>query len=289
MARNTVKTAMLLGALGGFLVLAGSLLAGRTGIVFGMTLGFAFVGGSWWFSDALAVRAAGARPVEPGELAWLHATVKGLASKASIPTPRLYISPSPQPNAFATGRSPNHAVVAVTEGLLSLLERSEVEAVIAHELAHVRHRDILLTSVAAAVATGISAVAHLASVALLFGGRNDQDGPSPLATIAFVLVAPLAAGLLQLALSRSRELEADRVGADLVGDGEPLARALERIDIYASAIPMNIAPAQAQAWIVNPLARHNLVARLFSTHPPVAVRTALLRKKTVVACPNRVA
>lgn len=281
MVRNTIKTAMLLGALGGALVLTGSLLAGQAGVVMGMALGVAFVGGSWWFSDVLAVRAAGARPVEAGELPWLRATVERLASRAELPTPRLYVSPSPQPNAFATGRRPGHAVVAVTEGLLSLLEPAEIEAVLAHELAHVRHRDILLTSVAAAVAMGISAVANLASFGLLFGGRDDRDGPSPLAVIAFALVAPLAAGLLQLALSRSRELDADRAGADLVGDGEPLARALERIDVYAHAVPMTIAPAQAQAWIVNPLARQDLVARLFSTHPPVAERTARLRQRTV--------
>ena len=289
MVRNTIKTAMLLGSLGGALVLTGSLLAGRAGVVIGMALGFAFVGGSWWFSDVLAVRAAGARPVEPGELPWLRASVERLASRAGVPTPRLYLSPSPQPNAFATGRGPDHAVVAVTEGLLSLLEPAEIEAVLAHELAHVRHRDILLTSVAAAVATGISAVANLASFGLLFGGRDDHDGPNPLAVIAFALVAPLAAGLLQLALSRSRELDADRAGADLLGDGEPLARALERIDVYAHAVPMAIAPAQAQAWIVNPLARQDLVARLFSTHPPVAERTARLRQRTVAVRPPQAA
>lgn len=287
MVRNTIKTAVLLGFLGGVLVLAGSLLAGRAGVVIGMALGLALVGGSWWFSGMLAVRAAGARPVKRGELAWLSASVERLASRAGVPTPMLYLSPSPQPNAFATGRNPSHAVVAVTDGLLSLLEPVEIEAVLAHELAHVRHRDILLTSIAAAVATGISAVANLASFGLLFAARDDRDGPNPLAVIGFALVAPLAAGLLQLALSRSRELDADRAGADLVGDGEPLARALERIDVYAHAVPMTIAPAQAQAWIVNPLARQDLVARLFSTHPPVAERVARLRQRTVAFRPHR--
>ncbi len=216
MLRNNLKTAVMLGGLGGLIVLAGSLIGGRGGLVIGLVLGLVMVGGSYWFSDKLAVRSAGARPVEPGEIPWLEQTLEVLAQRGNIPVPRLYISPNMQPNAFATGRNPRHAVVCVTEGLLRVLDREEVAGVVAHELGHVKHRDILISSVAAAIATGISAIANMAMFAGLFGGGDDEDRPNPIALLLLMIVGPMAAGLLQMALSRSREYEADRAGAELL-------------------------------------------------------------------------
>jgi heat shock protein HtpX len=282
---NTVKTAALLSLLAAVLVAAGTLLGGRVGTVAGLLVGLALIGGTWWFSARIAIRAARARPLSPQEAPELQAMVADLAVRAGIPCPQLYLSPSSQPNAFATGRSPNHAVVAVTQGLIELLPPDEIRGVLAHELGHVRNRDILLTSVAAALATGLSVIVNIASFGMLFGGRDDDDdGSSLLGTLALIIVAPLAATLLQLALSRSREFEADRGGAQLLnGDGEPLARALVRIDAHAHAQPMDISPSQAQAWIINPLtgnaSRGHWIARLFSTHPPLVDRVDRLRRQ----------
>jgi heat shock protein HtpX len=196
-----------------------------------------------------------------------------------MPMPKLYISPEQQPNAFATGRSPKHAAVAVTEGLLQVCTWDEVRGVLAHELAHVRNRDILIGSVAAAVATGISFAANMAMWGAMFGGgRDDDDGPNPLVLLLTALLAPIAASLLQMAISRSREFEADRTGARLAGSGEPLARALEKLEAYSKRVPMNVAPAQASHFIVNPLAGRNVsFANLFRTHPSTADRVARLR------------
>jgi heat shock protein HtpX len=197
-----------------------------------------------------------------------------------MPMPRLYVSPEAQPNAFATGRNPERAVIAVTEGLLSVCTTDEIRGVLAHELAHVRNRDILIGSVAAAVATGISFVANMAMWGAMLGGgrRDDEEHANPIAMLATALLAPLAASLLQMALSRSREFEADRTGATLVGTGEPLARALEKLDAYAAKLPMDIHPAQASAFIVNPLTGRNVsFANLFRTHPTTAERVARLR------------
>jgi heat shock protein HtpX len=275
---NTVKAAALLSFLAGVLVLAGTLLGGRTGLIIGALLGLVLVAGSWWFSAQVAIRAAGARPLTPAEGPELTAMVAELADAAGIPRPALYLSPSPQPNAFATGRNPSHAVVAVTQGLIELVPIGEIRGVLAHELGHVRNRDILLTSIAAALATGLSVIANLATFGMLFGGRDEEEGPGLLGTLALLIIAPLAGTLLQLALSRSREFEADRTGAELLGgDGEPLAQALIRIDAHAHAQPMDIAPSQAQAWIVNPLAGAASLSRLFSTHPPLTERVARLR------------
>ncbi|HUY20799.1 MAG TPA: M48 family metalloprotease [Acidimicrobiales bacterium] len=279
MIRNTVKTAFLLGAIGGLLVICGGLVAGRAGTLLGLGFGLVVVSGSWWFSDRLAIRVARARRLGPDEAPGLQAMVVELARRAELRAPRMYLSSCPQPNAFATGRSPKHAVVVVTEGLLALLEPAEVRSVIAHELAHIRHRDTLLTSVAAALATGVSALANLALFSSLLGGRSRDDGPGPFGALLAALVAPVAAGLLHLALSRSREFDADRTGADIAGGGETLARALERINGYAHVVPMALAPAQASAWVVNPLGPGVAFARLFSTHPPVAERVARLRAR----------
>ena len=277
MFRNTFKTFSLLAGLGGFLVLFGSLVGGTAGTIIGLAFGVAIVGASYWFSDRLAVRAAGAHPVSDGELGWLRDEVAVLAGRAGLPAPRLFVSPDPQPNAFATGRNERHAVVCVTAGLLDRLDRDEVRGVVAHEIAHIRHRDILIGSVAAAVATGISAIANMAMFAGMFGSSGDEDRPNPFALLLLALVAPIAAMVMQMALSRSREYEADRLGAELLGDPRPLARALTKIEAMAMRTPMHVSPAQATAYIINPLTGRNVrFARLFLTHPPTTDRVARL-------------
>jgi len=278
-AGNVAKTAVLLAAIGGVLVGLGYLLGGMGGAVIGLLFGVGISGVSYWKSDALAVRAAGAVPVSEAEAPNLHWAVGEIARRAGIPKPRVYFIESPQPNAFATGRNPEHAVVAVTRGLVDMCDRDELMGVIAHEIGHIRHRDILIGSVAAAVATAISFVANMAMWAGMFGGRGDDDGPNPVAVIAIALTAPLAAGLLQMALSRSREFEADRAGAELLGDPEPLARALLKLDARAAVTPADVNPAQASAYIVNPLRgrKGSSPARWFMTHPPIEERVARLR------------
>ncbi len=279
MFKNTLKTTVLLAAIGGLLVFVGSLF-GPGGLYIGLAFGLAVVGFSYWFSDKLAIRAARAVEVSAADAPQLHAVVGDLAARAKLPMPRVYIAPSAQPNAFATGRGPNHAAVCVTEGLLSALTLEEVRGVLAHELGHVKHRDILIGSVAAAVATGIQALAHMAMFAGLFGGGGDRDRENnAFAMFALALLAPVAAGLLQMALSRSREFEADRAGAELCGDGRPLASALRKIDAYARRVPMDVSPAQATAYIVNPLTgRQVSFARLFMTHPDTAERIVRLEE-----------
>lgn len=277
MFRNTLKTTILLGGLGGLMVAIGSLF-GRGGAILGLGLGLAMVGFSYWKSDSLAIRAARAVPADEARHPEYFAIMRDLAARAAMPMPRLYISPEPQPNAFATGRSPDHAAVAVTEGLLAACSWEEIRGVLAHELSHVRNRDILIGSVAAAVATGISFVANMAMWGAMLGGGRDDEDANPIALLATALLAPIAASLLQMALSRSREFEADRSGAELTGDGEPLARALEKLEAYAPRVPMDIAPAQAQAFIINPLTgRQVSFANLFRTHPTTAERVARLR------------
>jgi heat shock protein HtpX len=272
---NSVKTAVLLAGLGGLLVALGSSF-GRTGAVLGLLLGIGTVAASYWFSDRLALMAAGAIPVGPDDFALYHRIVRELTTEAGLPMPRLYVTPDAQPNAFATGRNPRHAAVAVTRGLLDLVDARELRAVLAHELAHVGDRDILLTSIAAAFATGIGFLANLAGMLPFYGSADDED-PGLLATLVAVLVAPIAAALLQLALSRSREFQADRTGAHLSGDPYALAGALAKIDRAARQVPMRVEPAQAPKYLVNPLTgRHVAWAVLFMTHPPVEQRIAKL-------------
>jgi heat shock protein HtpX len=282
MFRNSAKTAVLLAGLGGVMVAIGSLF-GRGGAIIGLVLGLAVVGFSYWRSDKLAIRAARAVPADEARFPEYHAIMRELTSKANMPMPGLFISPELQPNAFATGRSPHHAAVAITVGLTQVCSWSEIRGVLAHELAHVRNRDILIGSVAAAVATAISFIANMAMWGAMFGGsRDDDEGHNPIAMIATALLAPIAASLIQMAISRSREFEADRTGAELAGDGEPLARALERLDAYSKKIPMNIAPAQASHFIVNPLAgRQVSFQNMFRTHPSTEERVARLRSADV--------
>jgi heat shock protein HtpX len=280
-----MKTGVLLAGLGGLIVaVAGLLGGGSTGaLTIGLVLAFVMVGGSYWFSDKLALRSAGAHVITEAEHPEFYGMVANLAAKANLPMPRVAISPSEQPNAFATGRGPRNAVVCATMGLLQSMPRSEVEAVMAHELMHVKHRDILIGSVAAAIATAISYVAQMAMFASMFGGGDDEDRPNPIAVLAMSLLAPIAASLIQMAVSRSREFEADRGAAELLGSGDELANALERIEVLAARRPMAIAPAQAQAYIHNPLSEAHggrsgmQMARLFSTHPSTDERIRRLR------------
>jgi heat shock protein HtpX len=277
MFRNTLKTTVLLAGLGGLMVAIGSLF-GRGGAIIGLVLGLTIVGFSYWKSDKLAIRAAHAVPADETRHPQYFAVMRELSGKAGMPMPRLFISPEPQPNAFATGRNPQHAAVAITEGLLAACSWDEIRGVLSHELMHVRNRDILIGSVAAGVATGISFVANMAMWGAMLGGGRDDEGANPIALLATALLAPIAAGLLQMALSRSREFEADRTGSELIGDGEPLARALEKLEVYAARVPMEIAPAQAQAFIVNPLTGRKVsFANMFRTHPTTAERVARLR------------
>jgi heat shock protein HtpX len=282
MNKNTIKTYVLLAALGGFFVLVGGYFFGGGGATIGLALGLLMVGGSYWFSDTIAVKAARAVPVTESEAPELYRIVRELTQRANMPMPRLYMTPDLQPNAFATGRNPRHAAVAVTQGIMQMLTEDELRGVLAHELSHVGNRDILIGSVAATVAMAITFLARMAMWGAMFGGgSDDEERANPLALFLFSLLAPLAAMLLQMALSRSREFEADRSGARLLGTGEPLARALEKIEVGARTIPMNVNPAQAQAYIVNPLTGRNVsFKRLFMTHPPTEERVARLRGRS---------
>jgi heat shock protein HtpX len=281
--RNTLKTTILLAGLGGLLVVVGGLF-GRGGAIIGLALGLAMVGSSYWFSDKLAIRAARAVPVSEQQMPQYYAIVRELAQKADMPMPKLYVSPEQQPNAFATGRNPRHAAVAVTEGILRVCSWDELKGVLAHELGHVANRDILIGSVAAALAVGITYLAQFLQFAAIFGGfggrGGDNERQNPLALLATIILAPLAAMLLQMALSRGREYGADRFGARLIGDGEPLARALAKLEAGAQSIPSHVDPAHAQMYIVNPLSGRRMAFRnLFMTHPPTEDRIRRLRSR----------
>lgn len=284
MFKNTAKTFILLAALGALFMGVGSFW-GQGGLILGLGLGIVFVGGSYWFSDKVAVRAAGAKPVSEQEAPQLYAIVRDLTQRADMPMPAIYIAPAAQPNAFATGRNEHHAAVAVTQGLLQVVDENELRGVLAHEISHVRNRDILIGSVAATVALGITFLARMAMWGALFGGggnNRNRDGGNVFGMLAMVILAPLAAGLLQMALSRSREYEADRSGAELIGTGEPLASALLKIEAYAKQVPMDIDPAHATAYIINPFSGRKVsFANLYSSHPPTADRVARLRHQHV--------
>ncbi|MGI8794241.1 MAG: zinc metalloprotease HtpX [Acidimicrobiales bacterium] len=280
MSKNTIKTYTLLAALGGLLIVGGGAIGGGSGATIGMMLGLVFVGGSYWFSDTLAIKAARAVPVTEAEMPEYYRIMRELCERAQMPMPKLYVTPAPQPNAFATGRSPDHAAVAVTRGILDILTWDELRGVLAHEISHVGNRDILIGSVAAAIAMGITFMARMAMWGAMFGGggRSNDRNSNPIALIAMMVLAPLAAGVLQMALSRSREFEADRTGAALINDGDALARALEKLEDGAKRIPMDVNPAQAQAYIVNPLTGRKVnFASLFRTHPATEERVARLR------------
>ncbi|MEX2628217.1 MAG: M48 family metalloprotease [Ilumatobacteraceae bacterium] len=283
MFKNTMKTTVLLAGMGGLIVAVAGLLGGGSTIslAIGLLIALVMVGGSYWFSDKLALKSAKARIVTEAEAPELYRMIRDLADRAKIPMPTVAIAPQAQPNAFATGRNPRHAVVCATEGLLRALPADEVAGVMAHELMHVKHRDILIGSVAAAIATAISFAAQITMWGAMFGRGGDRG--SPIGAIAVALLAPVAAGLMQMAISRSREYEADRGAAELIGGGEPLARALQRIEKIATRTPMEVAPAQAQAYIHNPLSEASPrrtgglnMAKLFSTHPATDERVRRL-------------
>jgi len=275
--KNVVKTYFLLEILGALFIGIGAIF-GKGGAIIGLILGLLFVGGSYWFSDKLAIKGARAVPASEQEMPDYYRIVRELTQADGIPMPQLYVSPDAQPNAFATGRGPNHAAVAVTQGILSVLTWDELKGVLAHEISHVKNRDILIGSVAAAIALGITFVTRMALWGGMLGG--DDEGGNILIVIAVSALAYLAAMLIQMSLSRSREFAADRSGARLLHDGEPLARALEKIEASVRAIPMNVNPVQAQKYIVNPLTGRKVkFSNLFTTHPPTAERIARLRQR----------
>ncbi len=277
---NMFKTFILLAGLTVLLLLIGQALGGRQGLYFAlfMALIINFIG--YWFSDKIALAMSGAQEVSISEAPDLHQMVEKLAVQAGVPKPRVYIIPQDTPNAFATGRNPEHAAVAVTQGILRILRPEELEGVLAHELAHVRNRDILISSVAAVIAGAISYLATMAQWGAFLGmGRSDDEegggGGNMIAVLLMAIIAPIAAMLIQMAISRSREYAADATGAKIVGAGRPLANALVKLEEYNKQIPMQVNPAQAQMYIVNPLSAGG-ITRLFSTHPPIQERVARL-------------
>ena len=270
---NNVKTFVLMAGLLGLFLLAGQLIGGSSGLLAALVIGSLFNFVMYFFSDRLVLRMYGARVIDAQQAPELYAMVDRLRQRAGLPMPKVAVAPHEQPNAFATGRSPTHAVVAVTTGILKYVPQEELEGVIAHELAHVKNRDMLISTVAAGIAGALSNLPYL----LMFGGGRDDDGGHPVAQLGLLLLAPIGAMLIQFAVSRQREFEADRVGALILGRPEPLAHALVRLDSLAHRIPMQVAPAAAPLAQVNPLASQGGgLAKLFSTHPPTAERVARL-------------
>ena len=272
---NMLKTGLLMAALTAVFMVAGQALGGSNGMVFAllMALGMNFF--AYWFSDKMALKMSGAREVSPDEAPELHQMVASLASRADLPKPRVYMIHQDTPNAFATGRNPDHAAVAVTTGLLRILKKDELEGVLAHELGHIKNRDILISSIAATMAGAISYMASMAQWAMIFGGGRSSDnnngGGGIVGTLAMMILAPLGASLIQMAISRSREYQADAAGAAICGHPRSLASALQQLENFNRRRPMDVNPATAQMYIVNPLTGGQL-ANLFSTHPPIQER-----------------
>ena len=282
---NTLKTTLLLAALTGLFVLIGSALGGRTGMIMAFGLAVVMNMGAWWFSDKLALKMSGARAVSPEEAPHLHHLVETLASRAGIPKPALYLIEGDAPNAFATGRSPSKGAVAVTTGLMRLLDHEEVAGVIAHELAHIRNRDTLLASLVATIAGAITMIAEIAQWSLIFGGFGGSDEgeeggglASMASSILMLFLAPIAALVIQMAISRSREFKADALGAKILGNPLPLASALEKLEWAAKRQPMALNPTTSHLYIVNPV--FGGLASLFRTHPDTNQRIMRLRALT---------
>jgi heat shock protein HtpX len=276
---NTIKTALLLGALTGLLMLVGGLIGGKGGVyiafIFAVILNF----GSYWFSDKIVLKMYKAQEVSESSAPDLYHIVRNLALKASLPMPRVFIIPEETPNAFATGRNENHAVVAVTEGIMRILTKEELEGVIAHELSHIKNKDMLISSIAATIAGAISMLATMAQWTAIFGGgrgSDDDDGGGIIGLIAMAIFAPLAAAVIQMAISRSREYLADAGGATITKNPYGLASALEKLTQASQIIPMDAKPSTAHLFIVNPLSGKAFM-NLFSTHPPLEERIARLR------------
>ena len=271
---NGMKTAVLLAALAALLMFIGGAVGGQGGIMVAFLFAVAINAASYWFSDRIVLRMH--RATEVGEEHVLYRVTRRLAQKAGLPMPKVYVIPTPSPNAFATGRDPHHAAVAATDGLLGLLSESELEGVIAHELAHVKHRDILISSVAATIAAAIFMLVRMAQFAAFFGGGRDGDrGQNPIALLATIILAPIAAMLIQATISRSREFEADRGAAEIVGSPMGLVSALRKIEAGARQIPLDASPATAHMYIMKPFSARGLMG-LFSTHPPTEKRIAAL-------------
>ncbi len=282
---RAIKTLFLLTALTMLLVLGGDAIAGQQGMTFGLIIAVVMNGVAYFFSDKIALRSSGAQPVTRDQLPRLYEVMERLVAKARLPMPKLYMIPQPAPNAFATGRNPSHASVAVTAGLMELMNDDELEGVIAHELSHVRNYDILITSIAATLAGAITWIASMGRWAMIFGGfggsrDNDRNGGG-LAALLMLLVAPIAALLIQLGISRQREFAADASGAKMVGHPYGLASALEKLGAYNKRIPMDVSPTTASLFIVAPLSAGQVFSGLFSTHPPLSERIAVLRNMTV--------
>jgi heat shock protein HtpX len=275
---NTMKTFVLMALLTVLLVLVGNWLGGQGGMMLAFLFAIVMNFGTYWFSDKIVLRMYRAQELKPEDNPSLFRLVGDLAQRDGLPMPRLYLIPSDQPNAFATGRDPNHAAVAVTQGMIHMLSEDEIRGVIGHELSHVKHRDILIGTVAATFAGAISMLANMAQWALIFGGgrsSNDREGGSPVGAIAMIIVAPIAAMLIQMAISRSREFLADEGAAHLTGSPLSLANALRKLDLKTKQIPMEASPATAHMFIVSPLSGRGLMT-LFSTHPPLEERVARL-------------
>ncbi len=280
--KNTLKTFILLAGLTALLLAIGTAVGGRSGLMLAMVLAGVMNFAGYWFSDKIALSMSGAQALSENQAPDFYRMVRELSLRAKVPLPRLYIIPSPTPNAFASGRNPDHSAIAVTSGIMSLLSRDELEGVVAHELAHIKNRDILISSVAAMIAGAISHLAHMAQWAMIFGGtthdREDEESSGGLlGGIAMIIVGPIAALLIQMAISRSREYRADAVGALLCGRPQSLANALSKLEHGNKRFPMTVNPAQAQMYIVNPLTASG-IAHLFSTHPPVAERVRRLQE-----------
>lgn len=286
--KNTTKTFALLALLGGLFVVLGGAVNGAAGASIGLIIGLVMVGGSYWFSDRIAIASAKAVPADRNQFPEYWEIMEDLTTRAEMPMPKLYISPNPAPNAFATGRNPKNAAVAVTHGLLQQMNWDEVRGVLAHELAHIRNRDILIGSVASAIGMALTFLARMAMWGGMYGGRRSSRDGNPIASIALIILAPLAASLIRSAISRSREFQADASAARLLGSGEPLAQALEKLELAAGnhlQPAMHVNPAQASNYIINPLKeelRNDLggfggFGKMFSTHPPTEARIAALR------------
>ncbi len=279
---NTFKTTLLLAGLTGLFVVIGGALGGQVGMIIALVLAVAMNMGAWWFSDKLALRMSGAQEVSPADAPELHAMVEELAARAGIPKPRVYIIESETPNAFATGRDPANGAVAVTTGIARLLTRDELAGVVAHELAHIKHRDTLISSIAASIAGAVTMLADMAMWGMMFAGltgQSDEEESGGIADLVggvlMMILAPIAAVIIQMAISRSREFLADAGGAQILGDPLPLASALEKLEWAAERVPMQTSPATSHLYIVNPLVGG--LGNLFRTHPQTSERIARLR------------
>ncbi|GAB6157266.1 zinc metalloprotease HtpX [Desulfotomaculum varum] len=280
---NTLKVWLLMGTLSILLVLMGNAIGGQSGAMLFFLIAMAMNFFGYFYSDTLAIKMTGSYPVSEAEAPQLYAMVRRLSQRAGLPMPKIYIQPSPQPNAFATGRNPSHAAVAVTEGLLRLLDHDELEGVLAHELAHIKNRDVLVGTIAAALAGAISMIANVLQWGAIFGmGRNsdEEEGGSMVGGLIMAMMAPIIAMIIQLAISRSREYMADATGAKIAGSPQGLANALLKLESAAHRIPMQVSPATSHLFIVNPLSGA-AIARLFSTHPPIQDRVEKLSRLKV--------